>query len=179
MAFKGYAYLLIADGKATMASVVIKDLSRVNICFKNSFQAFSKLRKIKIENKRSFAGYGTFAMNQSNRQDKKMFVGEAAGFQDLFLGFGMKYAFLSGYSAAKSIIDKKNYDIIWRELLLNKQKASASNRWIYEISGEWGYNYIADRLNNSKNPKLWLKKMYSFGLSKRLVYPFAKYMKTI
>ena len=109
-AFKGYSYFLVADGKATLASFVVKDLSKANLCFKNTLQAFSKLKKFKIENKRSFAGYGTFAVNESNRQNQKLFVGEAAGFQDFFLGFGMKYALLSGYAAAKSIMEEKDYD---------------------------------------------------------------------
>ena len=158
--------------------VVIKDLSKANLCFKNSFEAFSKLKKFKIENKRSFAGYGTFALNESNKQNQKLFVGEAAGFQDLFLGFGMKYALLSGYAAAKSIMEEKDYDMIWRELFLDKQKASAANRLIYEISGVWGYNYIANQLGNSRSPKSWLKDQYSFSLSKRLIYPFTKFART-
>jgi flavin-dependent dehydrogenase len=175
LAFKGYAYLLIADGRATMASVVVKDLSRANLYFENSFQAFTKLKRMTIENKKSFGGYGTFSLNKSNTQNQRLFVGEAAGFQDLFLGFGMKYAFLSGYIAAKSIIEEKNYDKLWQELFLDKLMASISNRLIYETSGELGYNYIADQLGNSKNPKLWLKNQYSFGLNKKLVYLFAKY----
>jgi flavin-dependent dehydrogenase len=176
-AFKGYSYLLVADGKATLASVVIKDLSKANLCFKNSFEAFSKLKRFKIENRRSFAGYGTFAMNESNKQDRRLVVGEAAGFQDLFLGFGMKYALLSGYAAAKSIMEEKDYDMVWRELVLDKQKASAANRLIYEVTGVWGHNYIANRLSHSRSPKSWLSGQYSFGWSKRLIYPFTKFAK--
>lgn len=176
-AFKGYSYLLVADGKATLASVVIKDLSKANLCFKNTLEAFSKLKKFEIENKRSFAGYGTFAVNESNKQNQKLFVGEAAGFQDLFLGFGMKYALLSGYAAAKSIMEEIDYDTICRELFSGKQKASAANRLIYEISGGWGYNYIANRLSNSRSPKSWLRDQYSFSLGKRLIYPVTKLTK--
>ena len=176
-AFKGYSYLLIADGKATLASVVIKDLSKANLCFKNSLEAFSKLKKFNIENRRSFAGYGTFAMNETNKQDQRLVVGEAAGFQDLFLGFGMKYAFLSGYVAAKSIMEEIDYDMAWKELFLGKQKASAANRLIYEISGQWGYNYIANRLGNSRSPKSWLKDQYSFGLSQKAHLSFYKICK--
>jgi flavin-dependent dehydrogenase len=175
LAFRGYTYLLIADGRATMACVVIKDLSKANLYFENSFQAFAKLKRMTIKNKKSFGGYGTFSLNKSNIQNQKLFVGEAAGFQDLFLGFGMKYAFLSGYVAAKSIIEEKNYDQLWQELFLDKLMASASNRLIYEISGELGYNYIANQLSNSKNPKLWLKNHYSFGSIKKLIFPLAKY----
>jgi flavin-dependent dehydrogenase len=176
-AFKGYSYFLVADGKATLASAVAKDLSKANLCFKNTLQAFSKLKKFEIENKRSFAGFGTFAVNESNRQNKKLFVGEAAGFQDFFLGFGMKYALLSGYAAARSIMEGKEYDEICRGLFLDKQKASAANRLIFELSGQWGYNYIANRVSNSRSPKSWLKGQYSFSPSKRLVYPFTKFVK--
>jgi flavin-dependent dehydrogenase len=87
----------------------------------------------------------------------------------------MKYALLSGYAAARSIMEEKDYDTIWRKLFLDKQKASAANRLIYELSGQWGYNYIANRLDNSRSPKSWLKDQYSFGLGKRLVYPFTKF----
>ena len=37
-AFKGYSYLLVADGKSTLASVVIKDLSKANLCFKTALK---------------------------------------------------------------------------------------------------------------------------------------------
>ena len=68
---------------------------------------------------------------------------------------------------------------LWKELFLHKLMASASNRLIYEISGEQGYNYIANQLSNSKNPKLWLKNHYSFGSIKKLIYPIAKYIRTL
>ncbi len=176
-ASKGYSYLLVADGKATLASVVMKDLSKTNLCFENSFEAFSRLKQFTITNRRSFAGYGTFALNETNKQNKRLFVGEAAGFQDLFLGFGMKYALLSGYAAAKSIMEEEDYDMVWRDLVLDKQKASAANRLIYEVTGVWGYNYIANKLSNSRSPKSWLNGQYRFGLSKRLIYPFTKFAK--
>lgn len=175
-AFKGYSYLLVADGKATLATVVIGDLSKANLCFKNTLEAFSKLKKFKIDNKRTFAGYGTFAVNESNKHNHQLFVGEAAGFQDLFLGFGMKYALLSGYAAARSIMEEKDYDAIWRKLFLDKLKASAANRLIFEVSGRWGYNYIANQVSNSRSPKSWLKGQYSFSPSKRLVYPLTKFV---
>ncbi len=46
LAFKGYSYFLVADGKATLASVVAKDLSKVNLCFKNTLASIFKIEKI-------------------------------------------------------------------------------------------------------------------------------------
>jgi len=89
----------------------------------------------------------------------------------------MKYALLSGYAAAKSIMEEKDYDMVWRELVLDKQKASAANRLIYEVTGVWGQNYIANRLSHSRSPKSWLNDQYSFGWGKRLIYPFTRFAK--
>ncbi len=179
LAFKGYAYLLIANKKATLGCVLLKDFSKTNQCFKNSLQAIKKIKKLKIKNKKPFAGYGTFAINKSNIQNQKLFVGEAADFQDSLLGFGTKYAFLSGYLAAKSIAEEKNYDELWKELLLNKLKASVSNRFIYEALGDWGYNHFVKQAIASREPRAWLKKFYSFSLNKKIVYPIAKFTKPI
>ena len=40
LAFKGYSYLLVADGKATLACVVIKDLSKANSVLKIALKHF-------------------------------------------------------------------------------------------------------------------------------------------
>lgn len=45
-----------------------------------------------------------------------MFTGEAAGFLDAATAFGTHYAVLSGYLAAKAIIDRKPYDRMCDEL---------------------------------------------------------------
>lgn len=51
-----------------------------------------------------------------------LLVGEAAGFQDVAFGFGIRYVILSGYLASKSIIEKINYDKLWKEMFLDELK---------------------------------------------------------
>jgi flavin-dependent dehydrogenase len=64
--------------------------------------------------------------------DGRLYVGEAAGFQDGLAGFGMLYAFMSGYYAAQSIIDKKDYNILWRKDFLNTLQVGFSNRKTFD-----------------------------------------------
>ena len=45
----------------------------------------------------------------------KMLVGSAAGFLDPSRGFGIKYALLSGMIAAKAIVEKTDYDVLWKD----------------------------------------------------------------
>lgn len=174
LAFKGYTYFIAANERATLATVLFNNFSKTNLCFKKSLDKIKELKIFKISNMKYFGGCGGFNINKSNMLNQNICVGEAAGFQDLLLGFGMKYAFLSGYIAAKSIIEGESYDLLWKDLFLNKLKASVSNRFAYELFGEAGYNYLVKQAMNSKNPRAWLKNFYSYSLSRRFVYPFAK-----
>jgi flavin-dependent dehydrogenase len=174
LAFKGYTYFIAAKGRATLATVLFNDFSKANLCFKMSLNAIKNLKIIKMRNEKYFGGYGSFAISKSKMLNQNLCVGEAAGFQDLLLGFGMKYAFLSGYIAAKSIIEGENYDLLWKELFLNKLRASVSNRFAYELFGEMGYNYLVKQVMNSRNPRTWLKNFYRYSLSRKFMYPFAR-----
>ncbi len=46
--------------------------------------------------------------------NKKLLVGGFAGFTEAARGFGLSYAIISGALAAKSIIEKTNYDVLWK-----------------------------------------------------------------
>ena len=50
----------------------------------------------------------------------KYFIGGAAGFVEPARGFGLKYAFLSGLFAVKSITSNTNYDTLWKESFLEE-----------------------------------------------------------
>jgi flavin-dependent dehydrogenase len=62
------------------------------------------------------------------RINDRYYVGEAAGFQDCFLGFGMLYAFKSGYLATKRILDDLDYNQIIENELLKPMQVSCANR---------------------------------------------------
>jgi len=59
-------------------------------------------------------------------------VGSAAGFLDSARGFGVKYALLSGVLAAKSILEKKDYDKLWKSAFEKELLDGFSRRLILE-----------------------------------------------
>jgi len=55
-------------------------------------------------------GIGYFTLLKKPYKDNRYYVGEAAGLQDVTAGFGMRYAIISGYLAAQSILTGKDYN---------------------------------------------------------------------
>ena len=62
----------------------------------------------------------------------KKFVGAAAGFVDSARGFGNIYAIRSGYLAAKSIIDKSDYDVLWKNEFESELLKSLKRRFFFK-----------------------------------------------
>lgn len=83
----------------------------------------------------SLSGYGNAFIPQRAVRDGRLYVGEAAGFQDPMMGFGMEYALKSGYLAAESITQKKDYELLWRTLLLPDLKCDVGQRFMLSVLG--------------------------------------------
>src|SRR3989304_1869758 len=124
LAPKGYAYLLIHRGKATMATCMFKDFKKEKECFEQTIEAFKNVfPSLDITDAKEFGGYGNFFFGKPVFENSKYYVGEAAGLQDCLWGFGMRYAMISGYLAARGIIENKDYEALIRDNLIPMQKA--------------------------------------------------------
>jgi len=172
---KGYAYLLVSDNKATLATVIFEQFELGNQYLEKTIEKFRDLLNFEIKNPKKFVGFGNFLIPRSAIKEGKIYVGEAAGFQDSLFGFGIRYAITSGYLAAKSIIEKVNYDTLWRNKFGQQLQAGKINRTFYELFGNTAYNFLVKKTGISKDPKsLWLK-FYNPSLSRKLIYPLAVY----
>ena len=86
----------------------------------------------------------------------------------------MRYAITSGFLAARSIIENKNYKNLVNKNLSRRLKTSIVNRYLAEKIGDIFYNYL---INQAKENKDWLKFLhdnYNSTFYKRIIYPFAK-----
>ncbi len=153
---KGYAYLLAAEGRATLATVLYSHFDRCEHYLEKAVAAFRNILPLELGNPTKFSGFGSFFLRKTAVEKGQRFVGEAAGFQDFLFGFGIRYAITSGHLAAKSIIENVDYDRLWK-LRLNKQlKASALNRRLYEMFGNVAYTHLIKKTNASSDPRgLW------------------------
>lgn len=77
----------------------------------------------------TFGGVGGADIPKTAIIDGRLYVGEAAGFQDPFRGFGMNYALESGKLAADSLISGKNYDELWKMQFSRQMKTDFSRRF--------------------------------------------------
>ncbi len=84
----------------------------------------------------TFGGFGNVDMPGRATVGGRLYVGEAAGFQDPFRGFGMNYALESGHLAADSIIHNSDYDTLWKKGLLPKMKLDFARRFVMSVLGD-------------------------------------------
>lgn len=124
-----------------------------------------------------FIGFVNYKVPPETKINKTLLVGEAAGFQDLTFGFGMRYAILSGYLVAKAIIENLNYDILWqnkfspefRKLIkFGNVLKDLNQRDLDKVINLVGKE-IEIKIENFR--KLFLSKNFYTGLT---IYPFLK-----
>ncbi len=171
---RGYAYLLICDGKATLATCIFDDFERALDYFERAISTIRQVVEFDIRSAKPFGGFANFAVLPSwTRSDRLYLVGERAGFQDGLWGFGLRYAMLSGYLAAQAIIEGKNYDELCKEHIIPALKTSLANRMLFSQLGNHGYDWVLQRL-----PGLdvigSLRRHHRPTRTKRLLYEIAR-----
>lgn len=170
---RGYAYLLVHRGEGTMATVLYGEFHREGECFSRMVRFFREREGVEPREERKFTSYGNFFIRNSQMERKTLYVGESAGFQDGLWSFGMRYAILSGYLAARSIIDGADYDRLWKGELKPLLETSLVNRFLLEKLGHPGYRHLARQLATGE-PCTYLRRHYNPSFLKRLLLPLAR-----
>ncbi|KXA90001.1 hypothetical protein AKJ62_01965 [candidate division MSBL1 archaeon SCGC-AAA259D14] len=173
VAYKGYSYLLVADGYGCMCTVVFDKFEKIDSYLRKTRKIFSEMVDLDVKKPRKIAGVGSFSVNGVLEKEGRLYVGEAAGLQDLLWGFGIKKALASGYLAAKSLIEKKDYQKIAKNYFKDKLKASLVNRFLWEHFGFHDYSFILNVLENADDPLEFLFSFHNFNFLQRALYPFA------
>ncbi len=171
---KGYSYLLVHNGKATFATCMFDDFKNEKIYYEKSFNTLNNVLDIEINEPKEFGGFVNF-FNEPviSKQSGILYVGENEGFQDALWGFGIKYAMLSGYYAAKSIIENQDYYTLCKQFIFPQLQTSLANRWLFAHLYNTGYSFILNKLRNMDDVIPALRKHYNTSLSKKLFYILA------
>lgn len=103
-----------------------------------------------------------------------LLVGEAAGFQDELFRFGIRYAIISGYLAAESIIKGLDYDKLWKKRLMREFKRTAKVHRVFSEFKKEGIEGLPDRIEAGIEIKQF-KKIWLSPLSHMLVFLFPVY----
>jgi flavin-dependent dehydrogenase len=176
LSFKFYSYFIVNDKVGEITSInptARKDhKARLDLTVKR----FEELLNFKISTvtHRFTSAASLFFLNNAQINNQYL-IGEAAGFQDCLAGFGMIYAFKSGYYAARSIIENNDFDRLWTAEMLKPLNASRANRFLFEKLSNDGYEKLVDMLGSQNAAivkllggddfQLVLKKLYNHSLS--------------
>lgn len=130
----GYAYLLVWDGRATLATCLFLKQEDWKAARRKTVETFTRIVPgLDISSARPFTGYGSvFGSTGFSDEAGRMFVGEAAGLQDPEWGFGMWYAMESGALAARSVLEGFDYDEAARNRFDGRREAALFNRLLFE-----------------------------------------------
>jgi flavin-dependent dehydrogenase len=93
----------------------------------------------------TIGGRGNYYLSKSAKKGNSLYVGEAAGFQDPCMGFGILFAIESGFLAAKALNENLDYDKLWKQKLLPEIKLNFARRFFTSI---FGSKIITFTLNN-------------------------------
>ena len=107
----GYAYLLVWEGRATLATCLFRDFDRWREARSSTVTAFRRLVPgLNLDQAKPFGGFGAvFARPAYTDRSGRMYIGEAAGLQDAEWGFGIATALRSGVLAARSVVDGTDF----------------------------------------------------------------------
>ncbi len=175
LAPKGYAYLLVMNGKGTVKSCMFSGFKQEKFYLQRILEAFQRLVGLEMKNPRPHGGSGNSLIPQSARSGPHPLVREQAGFQGTLWGFGMCLAISSGVLAARSLLNNENYDTLWQRELKLQMETSVVNRALFSLLGNRGYGWFLQRYISGSNLRETLRWQYQPSWPKRLLEPWARY----
>jgi flavin-dependent dehydrogenase len=146
-----YAYRIVDGGHGVIVTAYPAHRNNGRRLLERTVQRFQQIRAVPLATIRRFGYGGALRVPSTAVQDGRLYVGEAAGFQDCLFGFGMRYAMLSGYLAARALAGGEDYDRLWRDAFGHQLLVGARNRRLYSLFGNLGYEAMI-RILASKNP---------------------------
>lgn len=168
----GYAYTLVMNGYGTVKTCMFSDFKQQKNYVERTVDAFSRLINLHMHNEQAHGGVGHFGLPATAMHHGCVRVGEAAGFQDALWGFGIRIAIDSGVLAARSILEKQDYDTLWKKELYPLLETSKVNRLIFNKLGNRGYQLFLRHIKSRTDPRHYLFKHYHPSPMKTLLRPF-------
>lgn len=173
IAYRGYAYLLVSGGQGSLCVAVMNVSRGVDAYLRRAKEAFSNMVELDMESPRVVSGFGSFSMEPRLREGGRLYVGEAAGIQDLLWGFGIDKALTSGYLAARSIANGLDYEEISAGIL-GRLNVSLVNRFVWEALHFDDYGLIVDLLARIGDLHRLFHRAHTYTIVHRALLPIAR-----
>ena len=162
LAPKGYGYLLVDQGLATLAACIFKDFPGTQRYLERTVAFFANRLPLNMKNPRRFSGAGNF-FRPRPAATGPLLAGEAAGFQDALWGFGIRYAMLSGHLAVRARMEGNphGYPALWESRLGGYLRSGWINRFVFGRAGSLAYRYLIWQLSRSRDPRRVLQRLFA------------------
>lgn len=159
---KGYAYLIIINGKGTLATAFKKNDRLSDDPLESAIQYFHSIG-MEIPTSSVFGSRGSFSIMNMQFSDRPIKIGEAGGYQDFLFGFGMRLAMASGLAAACQLSGhiKRSKKIV--KDLNRKRNVSYVNRVLYERLQDEQMASLAKRFSSTDDPLSILSRAYQWN----------------
>lgn len=177
LAAKGYAYLLIENQYATLATCLFEDFHNESRYLDQTLAFFQNRLNFTMKDPHRFGGAINYILPTTAVKGKILYAGECAGFQDPLWGFGLRYAMISGYLAAQNFIQSdghQQYDFFWKKHFKNSLKTALVNRYFYNMLGNKGYHFILKRIGSQADLRNWLYHLYKPSFLRNMIYPWVR-----
>jgi len=173
-AYKGYAYLLITKGYGCLCTVLFDRFKAVHTNYEVAQQMLTEMYPFNIKAPKQVGGVFGFSTQNIFRKNDSLYVGEAAGIQDLFYAFGIRTAMQSGYLAAQAIIQGHDYALTAQSFFEERLKAVLVSRFLWETVRFHNYALVVnEQLHKHSKGSSDLANFYKFGPLHKLLYPLA------
>lgn len=174
LAPKGYAYLLVHQGRGTVASCMFTGFRNQAAHLSATLDFFERHAGLQMTNAKPFGGFGNTRLPRTAVQGGTPLIGEHAGFQDGLAGFGLRYAIYSGRLAAQSLIHGTDYTKAWKRSLQPALRTGVVNRFLFNLAGRHGIDFAVGHLAGQQTRSV-LRQAYRPSALKTALFPLARY----
>ncbi|MBN1587252.1 MAG: NAD(P)-binding protein [Candidatus Omnitrophica bacterium] len=170
----GYAYLFVSKGWATLGMAIVRRFKEADRVWKAVMDRFQSIEAFETGEARRRCAVASFCLPGSLRLGRTLVVGEAAGFQDYLLGFGIRSALLSGVMAARALTENLDYDCLWQKQLRPQMLSSLWLRHLYETGGQTATEALIRLARLNGNPRNYLRWWYQPSWWKTFMIPLIR-----
>ena len=168
LAPSGHAYLLVHEGRGTVASCLLRDFHQEKAYLQRVVDFFARHAGLRWQQAFRFGGTGNVFVRAPIRVASRLYAGESAGLQDALFGFGVRYALLSGHLAARAWLagsinssERQRHtrlrDYVYTGLIIRR---------LYQLLGDRGYRLVLKHAVAQRDPRQVLQRVYRPGRAK-------------
>ena len=167
----GYGYLLIWNGRATVAACLFDDFHHEQRYLDQLMAFFQNRLALTVLQPKRFGGAGNFFSPLRLCDNGLLYAGEAAGLQDPLWGFGMRLAVHSGIAAAHAVLagGSERYAEQATRHFRRAFQAGLVNRFVFQKLSQHTVGRLVRRLEQKPDIRAWLRRRYAGGWLHRML----------